>query len=808
MGTKLKDKDSVLKIIGEMSLEDKMRVLTGQSMFTSPQMEEWGIPSVYYLDGGTGANYMQMFLDAFYRVFGTEGDAADELFGSTSGKAEKMSKLLMLAQNREMAEKEDGQTKKELEAMLREMEKYIPGGELPGCFPPGILLGATWDKENVYETGKALAKEADYYGIDVLLGTPNVNIHRDPLGGRLFEGYSEDPCLVSKLAPEFVKGVQSEGIIANVKHFAANNQETDRRTVNEHIPERALREIYFPGFKACVREGGCKTVMSAYNAINGKYCAMNPWLLTKVLREEWGFEGFVVSDWSAAYDQVEALEAGNDMDMPGPRSIDRVLEAVRCGRLDEQVIDRALERVLSMILEMPVMRGRRYTSIDREGSRKAAYESAREGIVLLKNENGTLPLSKQSKVSFYGEKSKKLLESGGGSANVITGQSTNPYDCTVMLIGKENVAFGEMGEDTDTVIITAGVQGQEGFDRSKMDLSAADRKMLLDTVKEAKEKQKKTVVILNICGPVDVSDYIDDIDALLCVFIPGMEGGRAAADILFGEVNPSGKLPLTFPKRYRDCPSCGNFPGRDREVWYGEGLFVGYRYYDYRDIEPRFPFGFGLSYTDFEITGLKLSDRKLDIEKDGYIEAEVTVKNTGEREGKEVVQLYIGQENPALVKPPKELKDFCKVCIRPGEEKKVTFRITVNMLESYDPGMGRWVAEPARYRVMAGTSSRHIAFTEEFEAFGYNPYGFNEKTPLGVLAATPGALDTLFAFCPAGAITREAIELSILFQSTGELGRYWKDAIEPLLDMTEDKKKERYLSMLEAVNKVTIQSAE
>lgn len=801
MGTKLKDKNSAAKIIGEMSLEDKVRVLTGQSMFTAPQMEAWGIPSVYYLDGGTGANYMQMFLDAFYQVYGTDGDASDELFGSTSGKAEKMSKLLMLAQDPSVAEKEDEQTKKDLERMLQEMEKYIPNGELPGCFPPGILLGATWDKENVRETGRALAKEADYYGIDVLLGTPNVNIHRDPLGGRLFEGYSEDPCLVSKLAPEFVKGVQSEGIIANVKHFAANNQETDRRTVNEHIPERALREIYFPGFKACVQEGGCKTVMSAYNAVNGKYCAMNPWLLTDVLRGEWGFEGFVVSDWSAAYDQAEALEAGNDMDMPGPRSIDKVLDAVREGRLDEKVIDRALGRVLNMILEMPAMKGHKTAAIDREGSRKAAYASACEGIVLLKNDRQTLPLAKQSRVSFYGAKSKKLLDSGGGSANVITDQSTNPFDCTVELIGKENTAFQEIREDTDAVIITAGVQGQEGFDRSEMDLSTADKKMLLETVKEAKAREKKVIVILNVCGPVDVSDYIDDIDALLCIFIPGMEGGRAAADILFGNVNPSGKLPLTFPKRYRDCPSYGNFPGRDQEVWYGEGLFVGYRYYDYRDIEPRFPFGFGLSYTEFEITGLKLSAKKLKLEDNGFIEAAVTVKNTGTLEGKEVVQLYIGEENPTLVKPPKELKDFCKVSLKPGEEKEIVFTITEKELQSYDPGMKRWVAEPAVYKVMVGNSSRSIVFTEEFEAEGFNPYGFNEKTPLGVLAATPGALDTLFSFCPSGAITREAIELSILFQSTGELGRYWRDAIDPLLDMQEDEKREHYRRMLAAVNK-------
>lgn len=799
--TKLVDKGSVKKIIGEMSVHDKASVLTGKTMFTTPELKKWGIPSVYYLDGGTGANYMQMFLDAFYNVFGVSGDASEELFDNRSGKAEKMSRLLMLSQNSQMAEKEDVATQGELSIMLEEMKKYIPNGELPGCFPPGILLGATWDKENIYETGKALGKEANFYGIDVLLGTPNVNIHRDPLGGRLFEGYSEDPCLVSKLAPEFVKGVQSEGVLANVKHFAANNQETDRRTVNEIIQERALHEIYLPGFKACIQNGECKTVMSAYNAINGTYCAMNQMLLTEILREEWGFEGFVVSDWSAAYDQVQAFIAGNDIDMPGPRKIDKVVQAVEDGELDESVLDKALERVLTLILEMPAVRGKQYQTIDREISRKAAYNSAKEGIVLLKNRNNILPLSKNSKICFYGEKSKKLLESGGGSANVITNETSNPYDCTVNIIGEDNVTFQEIRSDTDTVIITVGAQGQEGFDRAEMDLATDDQLILKEGIKEAKQRGKKIVVILNICGPVDTSTYIEDIDALLCIFIPGMEGGHAVSDIIFGNVNPSGKLPLTFPKKYRDCPSCGNFPGRDQEVWYSEGIFVGYRYYDYRGIEPRFPFGYGLSYTQFEVKDLKLSANKFDPKKNEILEVMVNVRNIGHMAGKEVVQMYIGQENPTLTKAPKELKDFHKVSLEPGEEQMVTFQITSKCLESYDSGMKKWIVEPAVYHVMIGTSSRDIACIENFEAIGLNPYGFNEKTTLGILAATSGALDEFINFCPIGAITREAIELSILFQSTGSIEQYWREGIAPLLDMDPQEKEKHYRAMLLAINK-------
>jgi len=328
---KFTGKQSIKEIIASMTVEEKLTILTGCSHFKTPALEKYGIPPVYYLDGATGANFIQMVTDI--------------QLASSKPSPENMGELVRIIScllNPAQIEELDGETRERVDAVNKTLEEYLPGGLLPGCFPPGILLGASWDSDSIYECGKALAREADYYGIDVLLG-PNVNIHRDPLGGRLFEGYSEDPFLVSSLAPAFVKGVQSEGIAANIKHFAANNQETNRSTVNEHIPERALREIYFPGFKACVQEGGGKTVMSAYNAINGEYCAQNRWLLTDVLRGEWGFEGFVVSDWGAAYDQVKALKAGNDVDMPGPRPVDGAARAVKDGELDEAQIDLSLE---------------------------------------------------------------------------------------------------------------------------------------------------------------------------------------------------------------------------------------------------------------------------------------------------------------------------------------------------------------------------------------------------------------------------------------------------------------------------------
>ena len=796
---KLIDKKSIDKVIGQMDIQEKIEVLTGSSLFFGKQMEKYGIPATYYLDGGTGANYFQMYLDCFCKNHKMTKEGGDAIFDVNS-EAQIVPVLLELEMDKEKANKADEGTKRELALMKEKMKVYIPNGVMPGCFPPGILLGATWDRECIYNVGNALGKEANYYGIDVLLGTPNVNIHRDPLGGRVFEGYSEDPCLVAALAPELVKGVQEAGVLANVKHFAANNQETGRRGVNEMIQKRALYEIYFPGFKACVQEGGCRTVMSSYNSINGKPSAHNHWLLTEVLRDEWGFDGFVVSDWGGAYDQVQAFSAGNDIDMPGPRDVGKVVEAVKNGDLDEAVIDRALKRFLNMVLEMPAMTGRKTDKINIEESRKAAYEAVKEGIVLLKNECGVLPLSKDSKVSFFGKKSKKFIESGGGSANVITDRTSNVFDCTADIIGQENLAFEKIYGDTDAVIITVGVIGQEGFDRASMEIDAKDKKMLLSAIDEAKTAGKKIIVILNVCGPVSVLDFIDQIDALICVFIPGMEGGRAAADILFGNIVPCGKLPVTFPMEYKDCPTYGNFPGRDGEVWYAEGIMVGYRYYDFRNIEPMFPFGFGLSYTDFEISGLKLDSDKLDA--GGSIHVSVRVKNTGSRAGKEVVQLYVAHTHPTLIKPPKELKAFKKVFLKAGEEKTLEFTITRKELQSYDSGKNEWLVEPGHYEILLGNSSRNISQSAGIDVGGYNPYGVNGKTTLGQLVIIPGALEELLKHCPAGYLTKESVELSILFAATGELIDYWNKVIKPLfVDISEEEKEERYQTMLKAMNK-------
>ena len=746
MSTKLTDIHSIEQIICEMTVKEKAQLLTGGSPFATRPMEKYGIPAALLLDGGTGFNAGQYasevgFQNAVKRAL-ESGNAVDREEFETNGG------IYYAQQDME-------------EHPLKDEEKKTR--EL-GCYPPGMLFGATWNPEAVAACGRALGREMSALGVDCILGTPNVNIHRDPLSGRLFEGYSEDPHLVSALAPAFVKSVQESGAAANVKHFAANNQETNRTGINEHISERALREIYLPGFRSCV-EAGCKTVMSAYNRINDVYCAMNPWLLQQVLREEWGFEGFVVSDWGGAVDQAEAIAAGNDVAMPGPRGIDTILNAVENGTLKEEQMDVCIRNFLKILLEMPVMQ-RRSREADRCESESGAEEqmrvsvlnteaaaqvpdfdveeavratefAAREGITLLQND-GTLPLSKDSAVVFCGKRAKAFQGCGAGSAAVDTVLQTNPVDAAAALIGADRVSLHQAKEGTLYWIVVAGANGQEGRDRSTMDMDSDDRQVLEQAIAQAEAAGGKVILVLNTAGPVSLMEYKDRVAAILCAYYPGMQGGKVLADILFGEVNPSGRLPLTWPKYYRDCPTYRNFPGDKVDVWYGEGIYVGYRYYDMKQVEPLYPFGHGLSYTTFEIGQMEVPE-EVDVDC-GDIPVTVTVKNTGAADGSEVVQLYVRDVVSRFDKPEKELKSFQKVFLKAGEEKRVTFALKKTDLASFSTELGRWVTEPGEYELLAGHSSACIAQRRSVWVSCENPFPLGENTEIGEIAVNREAV--------------------------------------------------------------------
>lgn len=715
-------------VISQMTLEEKAKLVNGAGFFRTAGIERFHIGQIQVLDGGTGINFEQLFGD-MAEAGGYQTDSTNGMVGSTS-----LTNVIEYYFEPEKLTEEE----LKLHAWIKErLERKLKGESYaPGCFPPGILLGATWNKEIVKSVGEVLGKEAVLYGVQILLGTPNVNIHRDPLNGRLFEGYSEDPYLVSELAPQLVKGVQKHGVAANVKHFAANNQETNRVGLDEAISARALEEIYFPGFRACVQEGRVKTVMSAYNSINGVPCTENKWLLTEKLREEWGFDGVVVSDWGAVYHPGKALAAGNDLAMPGPLPWEPVEEAICNGELQESELNLAAVRILKLIEWID---GHFSTAPDieaqklREETDRVAYQAAAEGIVLLENA-GILPLDASEKVGVIGSGSEKLMDCGSGSAGITTNRTSSI---------KEGLCVTDE-KQAETLVCVCKLGGMEGNDRVHMHLDMEDLKVLasygaidiektpqfireqLAEVGSASDRRKTMILVLNVCGPVDLS-YLkrDVVKAIIVAFLPGMAGGRAIADILTGRINPSGKLPLTFPVKYEDTPTSLNFPGDGYKVYYGEGIYVGYRYYDKKKIKPLYPFGYGLSYTRFACS----SFREVEVKTDSVCFG-ITIENIGKRAGAEVIQIYVSDPYSTLHKPVKELTAFEKVYLEAGEKKEIKFDLSVERLRAYDADLKQWTLEEGYYDLIAATSSdeKDIFATERIYVDVKSPYQYGMES--------------------------------------------------------------------------------
>ena len=766
-------------IIKNMTLEEKAKLVNGATFFGTAAMERLGVPRMQLLDGGTGMNFEQLFGD-FTQV---DKYSDENMIGGSA--------LVNVIDSYYEPEKLLDENKELHDWIAEKLENRMNStigttDYAPGCFPPGILLGSTWNKDTVRKVGQALGIEACIFGVHMLLGTPNVNIHRDPLNGRLFEGYSEDPCLVSKLAPELVKGVQEYGVIANVKHFAANNQETNRVGINETISPRALEEIYLPGFKACVTDGNVKTVMSAYNKINGVPCTESTWLLGDKLRNEWGFHGFVVSDWGAVANPVKALVGGNDLVMPGPHEWETVYNAVKDGIITEEAMDNAVENILNVIdwlcenykdhileyiKENPLYENDNRESLDQiKGfTDEAAYEAAAEGIVMLKN-NGIYPLDKGSKIILAGSGAKRLMECGAGSAGINTNRVGDLAGELKKIYGEDNVYFAGGIDEIENivdklkvkdninnnsieqrnmelddiyidgypnrlsnvaVIFVCTLGGMEGNDRKDLSLLEEDLELI-------NHCPYNMAVILNTCGPVDMGFDNAFIDAIWSMFLPGMGGAKAMADIIAGNISPSGKLPITFPARYEDTPTYLNFPGEGWTVNYGEGIYVGYRYYDKKKVRPKYAFGYGLSYTTFDVkvssvntdinyivnTGTNFMKEKMDIN--------VKVTNTGNVPGAEVVQLYVSDIKSTLPKPVKELKGFEKVFLKPGETKDITFNLDKSCFSSYDSDLEQWIAEEGYYDIIIAGSSRETDVWDVIRVNleGKSPYSYSVDTSI------------------------------------------------------------------------------
>ncbi len=588
------------------------------------------------------------------------------------------------------------------------------------CFPPAVTLGSTWDAALVERVGAALGAEAQAEGVGVLLG-PGINIKRSPLCGRNFEYLSEDPLVSGVLGAALVRGLQSQGVGASLKHFAANNQETDRLRVSADIDERPLREIYLRGFLRVVQAAHPWTVMCSYNRVNGVYASENPWLLTTVLRDEWGFEGLVMSDWGAVNDRVAGVAAGLDLEMPasGGRTDAQLVAAVEDGRLDESVLDTTAGRVAHLVDRVLAARQPDAT-YDADAHHALAREAAAAGIVLLRNENHVLPLAPETRVAVIGEFARTPRYQGAGSSHI------NPTRVDCALDAIRDVATGEVAfapgfvlegapdagsdpvadavaaaADADVAVVFLGLPDadeSEGFDREDIELPA-DQLALLDAVGAA---NPRTVVVLANGGVVRVAGFAERVPALLEGWLLGQAGGSAVADVLYGAVNPSGRLAETVPLRLQDTPAYLDFPGEHGHVRYGEGLFVGYRWFDARDVAVSFPFGHGLSYTRFEYADLAV------VPDAGGVVAHVTVTNAGVRDGHEVVQLYASVPGSSVVRPQRELAAFERVWVPAGESVTVELRVTRDDLAYYDTRVGGWITETGEYVVEVGASSRDL----------------------------------------------------------------------------------------------------
>ena len=591
------------------------------------------------------------------------------------------------------------------------------------CFPTAAALGSSWDVDLVRRVGEAIGAEARAEHVAVLLG-PGINIKRTPLCGRNFEYLSEDPVLSAELAAAYVDGVQSQGIGTSLKHFAANNQETDRMRISAEVDERTLREIYLAAFEHVVKRARPWTVMCSYNKLNGTYTSQHRWLLTEVLRDEWGFDGLVVSDWGAVEDRVAGLKAGLDLEMPSSGGLTdaQLVAAVRDGDLDEAVLDLAVSRLLRL-LDRTRQAAAQGGSYDAQAHHALARDVARDCAVLLKNNGGLLPLapSAAGSIAVIGEFARMPRYQGAGSSHVSPTQLDNALDQMRAVCSREiTFATGYGIEErndaliaeaaanaaaADTVVLFLGLPPSyesEGWDRSDVNLPD-DQVELLRAVADA---NPRVAVVLANGAAVAVDAWHRHVPAILEGWLLGQAGGGAIADLLFGRGSPSGRLAETIPQRLQDNPSFGNFPGENGVVRYGEGLLVGYRYYDTKQLPVSFPFGHGLSYTTFGYTNLSATVRGEGAQ--SSVDVAVTVTNTGSVAGKEVVQVYIRDPEASVFRPERELKAFAKVALAPGESRQVRFTLAGRDLAYFHSTHHRWVVEAGAFEIEVGASSRDI----------------------------------------------------------------------------------------------------
>lgn len=684
----------VENIIKEMTLEEKAQMCSGRDFWHTQDIKRLGIPSVMMCDGPNGLRKQK-----------GEGDHLG--------------------------------INKSIETV---------------CYPTSSAMAASFDTELLTEWGRILGEECQAEHVGMLLG-PGVNMKRSPLCGRNFEYFSEDPYLAGELAAAYVNGLQGEGVAACVKHFAANNQETRRMSGSSEVDERTLHEIYLPAFEAAVKKGNARSIMCAYNALNGTFCAENKELLQDILREQWGFDGFVVTDWGASKSRIKGLCAGVDLEMPGSTEgkTKNIIQAVKDGSLDEAILDKAVRNVLHFV-STAMENQKEDAEFDREKAHVKSAEFASESAVLLKNDD-ILPLDRKKKTVFIGAFAEKPRYQGSGSSHINVSHPVSALETVMEYTEKLPVHYVkgydvksdklddsllqeavEAAQTAETAVIFAGLPESyetEGCDRKHMGMPE-NQNALIQAVSKV---QKNTVVVLHTGSPIQLP-WMNEVPAVLCMYLGGDSVGKACIELLYGDKNPSGKLAETWPLKLEDNPSYLNFPGEGSKVKYQEEIFIGYRYYDKKKMEVQFPFGYGMSYTTFEYSNLKL-DKKSMGERE-VLHVSCKVKNTGGRYGKEIVQLYVSDRESTVRRPVRELKGFQKIGLMPGEEKEITFQLDKRAFAYYEAKIHDWHVESGEYKIEAGSSSRDIRLSDTIKVQSSRelPVYFTKYSTIGELLQT------------------------------------------------------------------------
>lgn len=648
-----------LDIINKMTLEDKTKLCVGKDYWHSLNIDELGIPSITMSDGPNGL-----------RIQKEKGDNLG-----------------------------------------------VNKSEVSICFPSGSTLANSWDKDLAYLYGKTLGEEAKCENINIVLG-PAMNIKRNPLCGRNFEYFSEDPYLTSIMASQYVKGLQENNVGASLKHFAVNNQENRRRTIDVLIDERTLREIYLKAFEYTVKNSDPWSIMTSYNKVNGKYASENK-ILLDILKKEWNFEGITITDWGANNQRVDGLIAGNELEMPGGRGngVEEIIEAVKNQQITEEYLNQIVERILNIAFKCAERKLEQY---DKEEHHKIAQTIAEESIVLLKNENNLLPLQNTQNIAVIGDMAKTPRYQGAGSSTINPYKLDNAYDSLL----SENITFKyaqgyeriesendkallkeaeELAQTSDIVLLFVGLTENyesEGMDRATMNLPQNQIKL----IESISSLNKNTIIVLSH-GSSIAMPWSNKVPAIITGYLGGEASGKAIINAILGKVNPSGKLAETYPIKYEDVSSYNNFPGNEVNVSYKESIYIGYRYFDKAKIPVQYPFGYGLSYTQFEYSNLTTTQTN------NETTISFNIKNTGKYAGKEIAQVYISKPNSKIFRAEKELKAFEKVHLNPNEEKTITITLNNKAFEYYDTNLNKWNIEDGTYTILIGKSSVEIVLS-------------------------------------------------------------------------------------------------